>query len=131
MVPVHSASIQGCKSVSSIGGGDDRNILVILLILGGMILKFLISGSCYAQTHAFSTHFLQIFLMTFFCFKTYQYLSYLASSVPQNTFSFPAWYKNIREFPAMSKNLNYWGVEVKYWEMYPPSPGDLQPCIHL
>ena len=47
--------------------GDDWHILVIFLILGGggMILKFL-SGSCYAQTHAFSTHFLQIFLMTFF-----------------------------------------------------------------
>ena len=43
--------------------GDDRHILVIL-ILGGMILKFL-SGSCYAQAYAFSTHFLQIFLMTF------------------------------------------------------------------
>ena len=46
------------------GGVNDRDILVIFLILGGMIL--LISES-YAQTHAFSTHFLQIFfLMTFF-----------------------------------------------------------------
>ena len=24
-------------------------------------------------------------------------------------FSFPAWRENIREFPAMSKNQNYWG----------------------
>ena len=50
-------------------GADDRHILVIFLILGGgggMILRFLISGSCYAETHAFSTHFIQIFLDDFF-----------------------------------------------------------------
>ena len=48
--------------------GDDRHILVIFLILGGggMILKFIISGSCYAQTHAFSAHFLLIFLHDLF-----------------------------------------------------------------
>ena len=87
-----------------------------------MILKFLISGSCYVQTHAFSTHFLQIFFDDLFfarqaffthflqkCLKTYQFLLYLASSVPQSTFLFPAWWKNIREFPAMGKNQNYWG----------------------
>ena len=97
---------QGCKSVSSIGG---------------MILKFLIwtllcPNSCFFYSfspgffddlffarQAFFTHFLQK------CLKNYQYLSYLASSVLQNTFSFPAWWKNIRDFPAMGKNQNYWG----------------------
>ena len=46
----------------ALGGGGDRHILVIFLILWGMILRFLISGCCYTQTHAYSTHFLQIFL---------------------------------------------------------------------
>ena len=33
-----------------------------LLDIGGMILRSFISGFCYVQSHAFSTHFLQIFL---------------------------------------------------------------------
>ena len=43
--------------------GDDRHILVILLILGGDDVRFLISGSCFAHRHSFSPDF---FLMTFF-----------------------------------------------------------------
>ena len=37
-------------------------------------------------------------------------------------FSLPAWWKHIRELPAMAKNQNYWG------DVSPP-PRDLQPCF--
>ena len=93
-----------------------------------MILKFLISGSCYAQTHAFSTHFLQFFLMTFFYFFKIFFCSpgfflHIPCKNPKNLsifiisyifrtpryISVPAWRKNMRGFPAMGKNQNYWG----------------------
>ena len=67
--------------------------------------------------------FSRFFLITFFfllaklfshisCKKplnTYQYVSYLASSVPLKYFPLQARWKNIRYFPAMGKNQNYWG----------------------
>ena len=86
-----------------------------------MILRFLISGSCYAQSHAFSTHFLRIFLNDLFLlaklFRTF--LVKIVKNLPifiiccifhtPNFFSLPVWWKNIRQFPAMGKNQNYWG----------------------
>ena len=82
---------QACKSVSRIGGMI--GIFGDLLDIGGMILIFAIFGSCYAQTHAFSTHFCEdlfFFLARLFshifCKNPYQYLSYLASSIPPDIF---------------------------------------------
>ena len=72
--------------------------------------------------------------MTFFCsltffahffqkyFNTYQYLSYLASSVPQSTFSLPAWWKNIRASWRWAKIKINGGMEVKYWGNGSPHP---------
>ena len=126
--------IQGCKSVSSIGGG--------------IILRFLIPGSCYAQTHVFPTPFLQIFLDDLFfarqpnlfshvsCKNPLKrinvYILHLPYPPPPKYFSLPAWWENIRELPAMGKNQNYWGG----WRSnirggcIPPSPWDLQPCFY-
>ena len=52
-----------------------------------MILKFLISVSCYAQPHAFSSNFLQIFLMTFFLVaKLFSHISCKKALKPINIY---------------------------------------------
>ena len=106
-----------------------------------MILRFLICGSCYAQIHAFSTHFFQIFLYDIFLLaKLFSHISCKNPLKPINIyhvlhlpkyFSLPTWWKNITEFPAMGKSQNYWGegMEVKYWGDV--SPRNLQPWIYM
>ena len=104
-----------------------------------MILRFLIFGSCYAQTHAFSAHFLHIFDDLFFdcqalfthflqkSLKTYQYLSYLASSVPPNISHCQHGGKILRNSQQSAKNQNYWGDggQILGGDV---SSRDLQPC---
>ena len=106
-----------------------------------MILRFLISGYCYAQTNAFSTHFLQIFLDDLFfarqafstqkTLKTYQYLSHPASSVPPNIFHCQHGGKILGSSQQWAKIKIIGGWRLNIGGMYPPIPRDLQPWVRL
>ena len=71
-IKILGTSLNGMQLVAQLGAGLQIHFQHLggwsayfddsLDIGGGMILRFLFSGSCYAQTHAFSTHFLQTFL---------------------------------------------------------------------
>ena len=62
----------------------------------------------------FFTHFLHK------CLKTYQYLLYLASSIPPNIFHSQHGGKILGNSQQWAKVKIIEGMEVKYWGMYPP-----------
>ena len=93
--------------------------------------------------HIFST----FFLMTFFLLaKLFSHIScknplkriniyhilHLPYPPPPKYFSLPAWWENIREFPTMGKNQNYWGDGGQIsGGCIPPSPGICSPALYL
>ena len=108
---------------------------------GGMILRFLISGSCYAQSHAFSTNFLQIFLDDLFLLaKLFSHISCKNPLKPINIyhilhlpypqiFSLLAWWKNISN--GQKSKLLGDGGQILGGCIPPPPPRDLQPWLML
>ena len=134
--------IQGCKSVSSIGGmisifwwffwywGDDLRISS----LGGLFWILACPNSC------FSTHFFPIFLMTFFLLATFFSPFLVKIALTANKFSPSCTLRPLKYFHcAMMENIKtHWakieiigGMEVKYWGggMYPPTPPEFAALI--
>ena len=105
-----------------------------------MTLKFLISGSCYAQSHAFSTHFQIFFDDLFLLAKLFPHISCKNALKPINIYymlhpPYPKILFRAQHGGKILGNSQQWakikiigGMEVKYWgDVSPPSPRDLQP----